>query len=194
MLAQAFCREVRDSGNEIILGEHLTAKVKRIAEIMTSLGRINGIALIGGCGCGKTTMLMAFWEVWTTLYHRGAFDKLRTEWFKPRMKVINARKLLEAARNPQLFNELKNYALLGIDDLGTEPVEVMDYGNIVSPLAELIEARYENRLFTMITTNMAPCDVRRRYGDRVADRFNEMFHRVAFDNSTYRHSPEIVWP
>lgn len=64
---------------------------------------------------------------------------------------------------------------LAIDDLGTEPVEVMDYGNIITPVINLLTKRYEAHLFTIVTTNLDPKEIHKRYGDRIADRLNVSF-------------------
>ena len=76
--------------------------------------------------------------------------------------------------------------MLAIDDLGTEPAEVLDYGNVLNPAIDLLSARYTDQLFTVVTTNLTPKQIREHYGDRIADRFNEMFERIVFYNSTYR--------
>lgn len=64
---------------------------------------------------------------------------------------------------------------LAIDDLGTEPVEVMDYGNIITPVINLLTKRYEAHLFTIVTTNLDPKEIHKRYDDRIADRLNVSF-------------------
>ena len=46
--------------------------------------------------------------------------------------------------------------VLGLDDLGTEPSEVLDYGNVYTPVIDLLTKRYEEQLFTIITTNLTP--------------------------------------
>ena len=76
--------------------------------------------------------------------------------------------------------------MLSIDDLGVEPSEVLDYGNVLSPVIELLSRRYNAQLFTIVTTNLTPKQIREHYGERIADRFNEMFERIVFENSTYR--------
>lgn len=53
-------------------------------------------------------------------------------------------------------------------------------------MVELLEYRYNNQLFTAITTNLTPKEVREKYGNRIADRFNEMMQVIIFDNDTYR--------
>lgn len=84
------------------------------------------------------------------------------------------------------FIRLSRTEMLAIDDLGTEPTEVMDYGNISYPLIDLLTQRYELQLFTIITTNLTGQAIREKYGDRIADRLNEMMERVGFDNPSYR--------
>lgn len=76
--------------------------------------------------------------------------------------------------------------MLAIDDLGTEPVEVLEYGNRLNPVIDLLYKRYDEQLFTIITTNLTPKEIRERYGERIADRLNEMAFRIVFDNETYR--------
>jgi len=76
--------------------------------------------------------------------------------------------------------------MLAIDDFGTEPLEVMDYVNVLYPLPELLMTRYERHLFTILTTDLTPQEIRPRYGDRIADRLNDMVGKVIFANSTYR--------
>ena len=57
---------------------------------------------------------------------------------------------------------------------------------MLNPAIDLLSARYTDQLFTVVTTNLTPKQIREHYGDRIADRFNEMFERIVFDNSTYR--------
>jgi DNA replication protein DnaC len=76
--------------------------------------------------------------------------------------------------------------MLAIDDLGIEPVEVMDYGNLLCPLVDLLTKRYDLQLFTLVTTNLTPAEIRARYGDRIADRLNEMMLKIVFTNESYR--------
>ena len=64
--------------------------------------------------------------------------------------------------------------------------EVMDYGNIITPIIDLLTKRYEAKLFTIVTTNLEPKEIRQRYGDRIADRLNEMMTKVVYRNPTYR--------
>lgn len=44
--------------------------------------------------------------------------------------------------------------ILAIDDLGTEPREIIEYGNVLSPIIDLISYRYEHQLPTIIISNL----------------------------------------
>lgn len=76
--------------------------------------------------------------------------------------------------------------MLAIDDLGVEPVETQAYGNIYYPVIDVLTKRYDKQLFTMITTNLTPAEIRDKYGERIADRLNEMMAKIIFRNETYR--------
>ena len=45
---------------------------------------------------------------------------------------------------PQILNQ--DIDVLGLDDLGTEPSEVLDYGNVYTPVIDLLTKRYEEQL------------------------------------------------
>ncbi|MDY4246585.1 MAG: hypothetical protein SOX65_08945, partial [Porphyromonas sp.] len=68
------------------------------------------------------------------------------------------------------------------------PTERIEYGNITTPVVELLEYRYENMLPTIVSTNLTPSELGRKYQARIADRFNEMLEIVVFKNNSYRSS------
>ncbi|MCR5849357.1 MAG: hypothetical protein K6G92_01425 [Bacteroidaceae bacterium] len=85
--------------------------------------------------------------------------------------------------------------MLGIDDLGEEEASVMDYGNRVTPVIDLLSYRYDRMLFTMVTTNLTPSQIRTIYGDRIADRFNEMMLIIPYQEPSFRtpqHAERIL--
>jgi DNA replication protein DnaC len=90
------------------------------------------------------------------------------------------------ARDDKGYRELKTVDILMIDDVGTEPKEVMDYGTISTPIVDILEARYNLMKFTLLTTNLTPSELSEKYGPRLADRFREMFHVIGFDHPSYR--------
>ena len=75
--------------------------------------------------------------------------------------------------------------MLGIDDLGTELSEVMDYGNVYTPVIDLLTKRYEEQLFTIITTNLTPQQIREHYDDRIADHLNERWWRKLYSKTVH---------
>ena len=87
------------------------------------------------------------------------------------------------------YNEWRNLMrtpLLIVDDLGVEPREIMDYGNVFTPLVDLITLRYDEQLYTIFTTNLTPSQLEEKYGKRIVDRLNEMVETIVFENGTYR--------
>ena len=103
------------------------------------------------------------------------------------MRIVDAKYITECYQNTRKeFDVISRMDMLGIDDLGLEPKEIMSYGNVQTPLVDLLFKRYENQLFTIVTTNLTPKQIRALYGDRIADRFNEMMKCIIFSNSTYR--------
>ena len=100
--------------------------------------------------------------------------------------IVDAKDIAEYAKDLKRFHDLRSQPLLAIEDMGREPVEVMSYGNVLNPVIDLLEYRYNQQLFTLITTNLIPQEIRERYGNRIADRFNEMLDILIFRNKTYR--------
>ena len=62
--------------------------------------------------------------------------------------------------NYEAYGKLISTDMLGIDDLGTEPSEVLDYGNVYTPVINLLTKRYEEQLLTVITTNLTQKQIR----------------------------------
>ena len=103
------------------------------------------------------------------------------------IQIVDAKYIAYLCKNNyESYRKLISVDMLGIDDLGTEPSEVMDYGNVYTPVIDLLTKRYEEQLFTIITTNLIPQQIREHYGDRIADRLNEMVKKIVFNNATYR--------
>lgn len=133
-----------------------------------------GLMLCGRCGNGKTTMARAVCRL------IGVLDKCNV-WT---MTASEAAEL--QLKDPEWFGNFKTATRIFIDDLGTEPVEVKDYGTVKMPLVEILFHRYEAMKFTLCTTNEDDASLLRKYGPRIADRLNEMFNRLAFEAQSFR--------
>lgn len=143
-----------------------------------------GLYISGTVGNGKTTLLYAIADtvnVMTNQLPRDEYGKA------PWVSIVNASDLIRAARrDDDTLTEICRKPMLALDDLGSEQVEVRTYGNIVNPAVELLAYRYKMRLFTIVTTNLQPSEVRALYGDRIADRLNEMMTRITIKVTSYR--------
>ena len=175
MLRCAYNAEVHKRGMECIDNPNIAEYLDRIADVMTTKSTKCGILLCGNCGNGKTTTMNAFHTVSTYLAPPG-ID----------IEFTSARRITQVAKDEELMRAAKGVKVLCIDDLGLEPTEVLDYGNAVNPVIEIMEQRYRQQLFTFITTNLTPSQIREKYGDRIADRFNETMKCIVYTNPTFR--------
>lgn len=188
MLCAAYQREVEFRGMRCDMIDKVYGYLRGIAEVMTSKSTKCGILLCGNCGNGKTTSMNAFVSVCKYLDGVSRVKAMERGEF-PKSLVINttsARRLTQCAKNENAMNEAKLTQVLCIDDVGLEPTEVLDYGNSINPVIEILEQRYRQQLFTFITTNLTPKQIREKYGDRVADRFNEIMKCIVYENPTFR--------
>ena len=87
---------------------------------------------------------------------------------------------------------------LSISDLGKEEKKLMVYGNEMNVMERILCRRYDywqrrmqdndysNLTFTHITTNLSGEGIKEQYGERVHDRFKEMFNFVTFYGKSRR--------
>ena len=178
----AFEAQVELRGGTVEYDEMTTKNLRLVAETLAGDSHKFGLLLAGTCGNGKTTTMRAVQSV---------VMLLNNTYYNRRGEGIGNR-LLEAKEITQLSDKdgqlaaYKTVPVLFLDDLGREPTEVLKYGNVTSPITELLEYRYNQRLTTIVTTNLEPSEIREKYGDRIADRFNEMFAVVSYTGSSYR--------
>lgn len=185
LLLVSIQNEVEFRNRSFIMSNELMEQVSKIATWLSGESSKFGIILLGTCGNGKSTLVKAFDKLLTHLqlpvYRNCCIERYD-------LKMVDAKQVVNLAKNnPADYIKLVRTDLLAIDDLGIEPTEVMDYGNISYPLIDLITQRYELQLFTIITTNLTGAGIREKYGDRIADRLNEMMEKIGFTNPSYRN-------
>ena len=176
VMAEVERRQMKFAENEA-----LDKQLSLMAEWLTTNDHRFCLLLCGKCGNGKSTLVKAFQNLLNLLGLRDEYGN--TIGFS----IVDAREIAWMCRDRhQEWRALSRRNMLAIDDIGTEPVEIQDYGNHLNPVIDLLYKRYDEQLFTIITTNLTPKEIRERYGERIADRLNEMAFRIVFDNDTYR--------
>lgn len=180
LLRQAYIAEVECRDINYINDVDVNINIKTLANIITTQTYKFGVIICGICGNGKTTLLRALRSATNYLVENNYLDSDMT------IRMFDAKDINHIASNIEKFNEIKKMPVLAIEDIGREAAEVVNYGNYINPLVDLLEYRYNERLPTFITTNLTNKEIRDKYGNRIADRFNEMMNVIIFKNNSFR--------
>ena len=181
-LLAALQAEVAFRHREFIMNDEVENQLNQLATWLSSDTSEFGVLLCGGCGNGKSSIMKAFQQLLNAMQIPNNYTK------KPwGMRIVDAMYITDLCKNNyKEYLNLSKVEMLGIDDLGIEPYEIVDYGNKFYPVVDLLSKRYEEQLFTFVTTNMTPGQIRERYHDRIADRLNEMMKIIVYKNPTFR--------
>ena len=185
LLAASYAVEVKRRHGTPKFDANTQKNLFALADYITQQDPKFGVMMSGTCGNGKTTLLYTLQSAFYYLLRKGHFDFLKLS-FATRLKIVDAKDVTQIAKDYDDLQELRSEELLAIDDLGKEPTEVLDYGNVLNPVIDILEYRYNRQLFTVVTTNLTPKEIREKYGARIADRFNEMLHVIRFQDISYR--------
>ena len=176
--------EVEKRGNTFSDNDELQGHIVQIARMFTEPTTKYGILLCGGVGNGKSSMMYALQNLIRSLEIPLIGNTTVGTWG---MRVESAKFIYNQVKvDSQKYRQIQNANMLGIDDLGEEEPTLINYGNRVTPVIDLISYRYNRMLFTMVTTNLTPAQIRATYGDRIADRFNEMMLILPYKNPSFR--------
>lgn len=138
-----------------------------------------GILLMGKYGCGKTAIMQSFVEMYNTII-------LELNIRRPMLKFVKSTELLETLKN----QSVKNFAQmpLVIDELGREPKQIMDYGNLRSPMIELLSERYDTGAWTHGTSNftLETLSSDTHYGRMTGDRLKAIFNFIELKGGSRR--------
>lgn len=153
---------------------------------LEQIDRTFGMLLTGQPGNGKSTLILALQKIISLLNMRDP-SAPSTEIRDLCLPVYTAPQIVNIfTQNKIQFDQMCKKHILAIDDVGTESLEVLQYGNIYSPIKELIYSRYNDHLFTILSTNLNAIDFAEKYGSRIEDRTKEMFRVFKFPNKTFR--------
>lgn len=181
ILLAAYQAEVEYRQRHYTPSTNTTEALMRTAQYLTGDSSKFGLMFCGTAGNGKTTLLLAIRAATNYLNDLGYFEDAKTT-----VTVVTGKEVIHAADNYDTFKALRDKPILAIDDIGHEPVEVLNYGNAKNPVIDLLEYRYSEQLTTLLTTNATAEEIKNRYGRRLADRFNEMLEVIIFRDSSYR--------
>lgn len=199
MLRTAYAAEVARRGGTLRDGELVDQRVRQAAKWLTRSPKA-GLLLYGGVGSGKTTLARCVGRTLTGML--AAADRIlsREAWQSSAEELRHAERLCRMLPRPEMvsafeavgmvgterFEAVKRTGFLILDDMGCEAATAKNYGTEVAPVAEILCARYDRMLPTIVTSNLDDDGILHRYGIRVADRMAELFDRIAFDNASYR--------
>ena len=162
--------------------------VEKVAEAISD-GK--GITLVGSIGSGKTRRLEAICKALGYQFFYAGEMIRRVREFQEKMGENTGFKMAMLTHKMD-FSDAKDHAL-AIDDMGKEPTEIVAYGTRHDYMVEAIEERYEvwkrYGWITIISTQMSPEEIRKRYPAHIADRIGEMTAPVFLA----RRSRRVSW-
>ena len=184
-LTWAVQTEVEFRRGEFKTTPEMAAQLSDVARWLTSDSRSFGLLLCGNCGNGKTTLVKAFQNLINQLCLKRQSGNYTYQWG---MRIMTAREIADICKaDYKAFLDFCREPMLAIDDLGMEPVEISSYKDIYTPLIDMINKRYADQLFTIITSNLTPKEIGERYKERTADRLSEMMHIIEYTNPSFRY-------
>lgn len=183
LLLAAYMAEVESRNRVYVDDSNTRNNISRIARHLVSPKKF-GLMLAGTCGNGKTSLLKAIQSATNFLNLKYEVRSDKEE--KIAISIIDVKDIIANCKDCQMMEVYKKTPYLGIDDMGKEPKEVLDYGNVCNPVIDLIEYRYDKQLTTFITTNLTPDEFKDKYGERITDRFREMIEKIVFNDGSYR--------
>lgn len=162
-----------------------------------------GLLIIGGFGCGKTSIIKTFHQMFQYAVSNPIIvkDIEGTEQFLGRYKlgfpfyttndVVDDFEKISEKEEKDFFWKRHNFGLKYYDDLMTERT-ASNYGK-VEIFKDILEKRYSNNAKTMVSMNYSGNSVEDtldaisiKYGERVYDRVFEMFNIIDLHGKSLR--------
>ncbi|GAB6013063.1 hypothetical protein [Viscerimonas tarda] len=138
-----------------------------------------GIMLVGKYGCGKTLIMQAMAEMYNSVIHSLHLQR-------PLLKFLKSSELLDLLKE----KSIKSFSQqpLVIDEFGREPKQIMDFGNLRSPMIELLCKRYDTGAWTHGVSNftLETLGSENLYGQMTGDRLKSMFNFIELKGESRR--------
>lgn len=175
LLSQRFGFRIHNAKNDVIEGLkfYLGDKAKWLNEYDEIVSWLEcneqkGLLCMGNCGRGKTLICSKIIPVML---------------YKHFNKVVSKYSMQELSDN---IDKVLGEKLVMIDDVGTEAVVSVKYGERRQPFSEIVDNAEKTNSLLIITTNLPPSQIREKYGDRTLDRLKEITKLVTFEGQSLR--------
>lgn len=147
--------------------------------------RLNkGLMLFGHVGTGKTEMMKLFMLNQVQSFGMVSCRAITDDFTQAGEEEVERFNTNRKNAVPHKFGQ--EYSGWCFDDLGTESIPVLHYGNKKNMMADIILNRYDSKMnyrFTHVTTNLTAEQITLSYGSRVLDRMREMFNLITFPST-----------
>ncbi len=138
-----------------------------------------GVMLVGKYGCGKTLIMQAMAEMYNSVIYSLHIQRPLLKFFKSSelISILKEKPVKSFSRMPLI-----------IDEFGREPKQVMDFGNLRSPMIELLCERYDTGAWTHGISNFTLDTLcsENQYGKMTGDRLKSMFNFIELKGESRR--------
>lgn len=155
-----------------------------------------GILLAGNVGTGKTKTVEVMHKFLSYMKNPNIYRLVESREIIRDFARSKFDGLEQYTWNPKLNQHsiiTRHPVNICIDDLGLEKEQISNYGDKIDVISEFLIDRYniftDNKYgkFLHATTNLNPEQMKEKYGDRINDRFREMFNIILMVGKSRRN-------
>lgn len=145
-----------------------------------------GLLVMGGCGVGKT----AYFKIFESVFSKDPQNRFKYYGAK---ELVRNYELCQTPLDKDYFFKDFTRKNIFLDDIGSEK-EASNFGK-VDIIQEVLYLRYEKKLKVYASCNYSSSDMSaeetlkelgKKYGERIYDRFFELFNIIEFNGRSYR--------
>ena len=198
-LLEGISQTICQSGEPYVIDEENEVQIKKLClyfagdkrfETQYGLKLDKGLLLMGLLGNGKSHAMRFFQNNQMNSYNVVKARAIVKFWQNEvQEQAVKAVDYYSTNREMEVNRFGHKIAGLCIDDLGTEAVPAIRFGDRRNVIEEIILSRYDDQLpfnTTHITTNITEDEIESKYGSRVRDRLREMCNVIVFEGQSRR--------